>query len=225
METTTKINTPSFSEQVALLKEQIKSVAPAEILSVFSKEAEDLGISEVAKNALQPGVEAPLFTLPDAAGNLVSLQDVLNKGSVVLSFYRGIWCPYCNLQLNLFQQILPQIRAYNSTLIAVSPNTADHSMSMKEKHSLEFDVLSDFDNLVAKQYHIVFSQSDHVADVGKKLGADISVFNGVNKREIPVPATFIIDRKGIIRFTFANGNYTKRVEPQKLLDELGKMSG
>jgi len=224
MKTNTKINIPSFSEQVALLKEQMKTAAPAEILSVFSKEAEDLGISEVAKNALQPGMEAPLFTLPDAVGNLISLQDALNKGSVVISFYRGIWCPYCNLQLKLFQEILPQIRAHNSTLIAVSPNTPDYSMSMKVKHSLEFDVLSDFDNLVAKQYHIVFCQSDHVAEVGKKLGADISVFNGVNKREIPVPATFIIDRKGIIRFTFAYGNYTKRVEPQKLLDELGKIS-
>jgi len=101
MKTNTKINIPSFSEQVALLKEQMKTVAPAEILSVFSKEAEDLGISEVAKNVLQPGMEAPLFTLPDAVGNLISLQDALNKGSVVLSFYRGIWCPYCNLQLKL----------------------------------------------------------------------------------------------------------------------------
>ena len=95
---------------------------------------------------------------------------------------------------------------------------------MKEKHTLAYDVLSDFDNQIAKQYKIVFSQSDAVAEVGKKVGADIAAFNGTGNREIPVPATFIIDRQGIIRFTFANGDYTKRVEPQTLLDALTKIS-
>src|SRR6202035_3355549 len=112
----------------------------------------------------------------------------------------------------------PRIKALGSTLIAVSPNTPDHSLSMKEKHALAYEVLSDFDNRTAKQYKIVFSQSEAVASVGKTLGADIAVFNGVPTREIPVPTTFVIDRHGIIRFTFADGNYTKRVEPQTVLD-------
>jgi peroxiredoxin len=214
---------PSFKEQVDELKEQMKAAAPAEILAVFSKEAEDLGLSDVAKNALQPGTRAPLFTLPNATGSLRSLSDALGTGNVVLTFYRGIWCPYCNLQLKIYQEILPRIEAMGASLLAVSPNIPDHSLSMKEKHALSYEVLSDFDNQIAKQYKIVFSQSDAVADMGKKVGVDIAAFNGVAKREIPVPATFIIDRQGIIRFTFANGDYTKRVEPQTVLDALASL--
>jgi len=177
MEAKTKTAVPSWDEQVHALKEQMKNAAPAEILSVFSKEAEDLGLSDVAKNALKPGRVAPAFELPNATGNLISLVDVLGKGNVVLTFYRGLWCPYCNLQLKLYQEILPQIRELNANLIAISPNTPDHSLSMKEKHALGYEVLSDFDNHVAKQYKIVFTQAEHVAEVGKKLGADISAFN------------------------------------------------
>ena len=95
---------------------------------------------------------------------------------------------------------------------------------MKEKHELEYEVLSDFDNHVARQYKIVFTQADHVAEVGKKLGADISAFNGTDKNEIPVPATFIIGKDGIIRFTFAHGDYTKRIEPQQVLDVLSRLN-
>jgi peroxiredoxin len=224
METKSPAGVPSFKEQVAVLKEQMKMAAPADILSVFSKEAEDLGSSDVTKNALKPGTPAPLFTLPNATGSLISLASALSKGNVVLTFYRGIWCPYCNLQLKIYQDILPRIEALGASLLAVSPNSPDHSLSMKEKHTLAYEVLSDFDNQIAKQYKIVFSQSDAVAEVGKKVGADIAAFNGTGKREIPAPATFIIDRQGIIRFTFANGDYTKRVEPQTLLDALTKIS-
>ncbi|HMI68002.1 MAG TPA: peroxiredoxin-like family protein [Cyclobacteriaceae bacterium] len=224
METKTNVAVPSWDEQVHALKEQMKNAAPAEILSVFSKEAEDLGLSDVAKNALKPGRVAPAFELPNATGNLISLVDALRKGNIVLTFYRGLWCPYCNLQLKLYQEILPQIRELNANLIAISPNTPDHSLSMKEKHDLGYEVLSDFDNHVAKQYKIVFTQADHVAEVGKKLGADISAFNGTDKNEIPVPATFIIDKDGIIRFTFAHGDYTKRIEPQQVLDVLSRLN-
>jgi peroxiredoxin len=211
---------PSFNEQVKGLKEQIKNAIPSEISAVFFKEAEDLGLSDVAKNALKPGTKAPLFSLPDAAGNLISLTNALSRGSVVLTFYRGVWCPYCNLQLKTYQEVLPQIQALGATLIAISPNAPDHSLSMKEKHALAYDVLSDFDNQIARQYKIVFTQSETVAAVGKALGADIAVFNGVATREIPVPATFIIDQQGTIRFTFADGDYTKRIEPQTILDVL-----
>jgi peroxiredoxin len=223
VETNLVAHVPSFNEQVKGLKEQIKNALPSEISAVFFKEAEDLGQSDVAKNALKPGAKAPLFSLPDATGNLISLAEALSKGTVVLTFYRGIWCPYCNLQLKTYQEILPRIKALGATLIAVSPNTPDHSLSMKEKHALAYEVLSDFDNRTAKQYKIVFSQSEAVASVGKTLGADIAVFNGVPTREIPVPTTFVIDRQGIIRFTFADGNYTKRVEPQTVLDVLATL--
>jgi len=223
METKTLADIPSFKEQVDLLREQMKSAAPADILAVFSKEAEDLGLSGVEKNALKPGTVAPLFTLPNATGSLISLTDALSKGNVVLTFYRGLWCPYCNLQLKIYQEILPRIEALGVSLVAVSPNTPDNSLSMKERHALAYEVLSDSDNQIAKQYKIVFSQSDAVAAVGKKVGADIASFNGVDKREIPVPATFIIDRQGIIRFTFAKGDYTKRVEPQTVLDALATL--
>ena len=223
METKSLAIMPSFEGQAEALKEQMKNMAPADILAVFSKEAADLGLSDVAKNVLKPGSHAPLFTLPNATGALISLADALTKGNVVLTFYRGVWCPYCNLQLKIYQEILPLIEALGASLLAVSPNTPDHSLSMKEKHALAYEVLSDFDNQAAKQYKIVFSQSDAVAEVGKKVGADIAAFNGTAKREIPVPATFIIDRQGTIRFVFANGDYTKRVEPKAVLDALATL--
>lgn len=220
MESTNELAVPVYDEQLQVLKQQLGAMAPAHVLAVFSEEQAELSQSGIAKNALQPGVEAPLFTLPDATGNNVSLQNELKNNNVILTFYRGVWCPFCNLQLKLYQEILPQIKALGATLIAVSPMTPDNSISMKEKHSLEFSVLSDFDNATARKYGIVFTQAAHVAEVGIQLGADIAKFNGVEKREVPIPATFFIGKDGLIKHTFAEGDYTKRLEPQQILNIL-----
>jgi peroxiredoxin len=175
---------------------------------------------------LLPGAIAPQFELPNASGKLVALKDALSHGNVVLTFYRGTWCPFCNLQLKLYQDILSQIKSLGASLIAVSPMTPDNSLSFKEKHSLEFEVLSDIGNAVSSKYGIVYKVDKKAIEVTLKLGLDTpSVFNGTDKWELPLPATFIINDKGIIVHTFIEKDYTKRMEPEQILDILKQIKG
>jgi peroxiredoxin len=215
---------PSYKEQVQILKNHQKSNAPDEILSVFIQEQQEMIQSEIGKNALQQGSKAPLFTLPNATGNLISLKDALSKSNVVLTFYRGTWCPFCNLQLKMYQDILPQIKSLGASLIAVSPMTPDNSLTFKEKNSLEFEVLSDHGNLVSSQYGIVYTVLRKAIDITLKMGQDTpSVFNGTDKWELPLPATFIINKEGVIVARFLDKDYTKRMEPQEIVDILKRI--
>jgi peroxiredoxin len=227
METKTELTAlPSYKEAVQVLKNEQKNTMPDEILSVFIEEQELMGKSKIAGKALRPGSMAPDFSLPNASGKIVALKDTLAQGNVVLTFYRGAWCPFCNLQLKGYQDILPQIEALGASLIAVSPMTPDNTLSIKEKHSLEFEVLSDVGNKASRQYGIVYDISQKVIDITLKLGLNTpSVFNGTDKWELPLPATFIIDRKGVIVNTFVEGDYTRRMEQLDILTILKQIQG
>jgi peroxiredoxin len=222
METKNELSTVnSYKEQVQILKAEQKKTAPDEILSVFIEEQHDMIQSEIGKNALRPGSVAPLFILPNAAGKLISLKDALAKGNVVLTFYRGTWCPFCNLQLRMYQEILPEIKALGASLIAVSPMTPDNSLTFKEKHSLEFEVLSDHGNVTSSKYGIVYTVLKKAIDVTLKMGVNTpSVFNDTDKWELPLPATFILDKEGVIIARFLDKDYTKRMEPKEILNIL-----
>src|SRR5215472_4562065 len=131
---------------------QAKSQIPADLLQELLRPIEQLIRSGAVEKVLGEGVRAPDFTLPDAMGNAVTLSHLLTQGPVVMSFYRGSWCPYCNLELRAYQRILPQLQELGATLVAISPQTADHSLSLVEKQHLSFAVLSDVGNHVARQF-------------------------------------------------------------------------
>jgi peroxiredoxin len=214
----------TLEQQIAQFNAQLATQAPPQVIDQISQHINRLIESGVEKNALQVGEKAPSFTLPDALGRQISLAGLLQQGPVVVTFYRGEWCPYCNLQLHAYQQVLPQIKELGASLIAISPQTPDHSLSMSEKHELAFPVLSDQGNKVARQFGLVYSVEEDIRTLFKSIGSDIPAFNGDESWEIPVPGTFIISQDGTIRLTYADADYTHRLEPSALLESLRTMS-
>ena len=214
----------TLEQQIHEFHVQLATQAPPQVVDQFRQHINTLMASGVEKNALKVGEKAPSFTLPDALGRPVSLAGLLQQGPAVVTFYRGEWCPYCNLQLHAYQQVLPQIKELGASLVAISPQTPDHSLSLSEKHELAFPVLSDQGNQVARQFGLVYSIEGQTRTLLKSLGSDIPAFNGDESWELPVPGTFIISQDGTIRLTYADADYTHRLEPSALLDGLRIMS-
>ncbi len=170
---------------------------------------------------LAVGEQAPEFTLNDAVGNAVSFSELRGRGPVVLTFYRGEWCPWCNIQLRHLEQALPKFRALGATLVAISPQTPDHSLSLTEKHELEFPVLSDLDQSVIKAYKLQFALSGDLEDLQVNVFQnDPATQNADGSRTLPVPATFVVDRQGVIRASFVNADWRVRVDPNDVLEVL-----
>jgi peroxiredoxin len=145
---------------------------------------------------------------------------MLNNGPVVLSFYRGGWCPFCSLELQALQGILPEIRARGASLISVSPEKPDNSLSTAEKYNLEFEVLSDQANRTAREYGLLFTVHEEMRPLYLEWGFDVPVCNGDDSWELPVPATYIIDTNGVVRAAFIDKDYTKRMEPDDIIAAL-----
>lgn len=193
---------------------------PADIRQIMHRAGQELADSGQADRALAVGAQAPAFHLPSATGNPVSLADLIKTGPVVLTFYRGAWCPYCNIALRAFQQHHDEITARGARLVAVSPQVPDESLSLAEQHQLVFSVLSDVGSDTAKQYGLAFDLPDDLATVYDKLGFDLQRVNGGHPRTLPLPATYVIDREGVIRWAFVDTDYTKRAEPADVLAAL-----
>jgi peroxiredoxin len=173
-------------------------------------------------HALKVNDSAPYFSLPDAFGHENSLRTLLRTGPVVISFYRGEWCPFCNLELRALQQALPEITKLGANLIAISPEKPDNGIVLTEKNKLTFPVLSDFRNAVAGQFGIVFRVGDKVQDLSRNVFRnDLALRNGEDSYDLPVPATFVIDGRRIVRFAHVDVDYmTGRVEPEEVIAAL-----
>ena len=211
----------SYQENLFELNKQLQGMLPTNVLDTFDKEANEMQKTYQSILKVKAGDKAPEFSLPNALNKEVTLNSLLQKGKVVLVFYRGNWCPYCNLQLNLYQKSLDEIEKLGALLVAVSPQTPDNSLNMTEKNELKFEVLSDVGNKVTRQYTKVFRFSDAGFDILKELGYDFNSFYGNDSREIPVPAVFVINQKGIITFAKTEGgDYRNRVEIEEILNAL-----
>ncbi len=211
----------SYQEGLKELVGQLGEMLPASALETFNRDAANLASAHPLPLKLNPGDKAPDFSLPNALGETIRLSDFLAHGSVVLVFYRGAWCPYCNLQLSLYQQVIEEIESAGARLLAVSPQTADASLSLSEKQGLRFEVLSDVGNVVARQYTTVFRNADAPVRAMTGLGFDFDGHYADDSREIPVPAVFIISREGLVTFARSEGgDYRMRVEPADILKAL-----
>jgi peroxiredoxin len=180
------------------------------------------GVDDVTSSGVAPGLAvgdvAPGFTLNDAVGNRVVLADLLAEGPVVLTFYRGEWCPYCNLQLRALQEALPDITSAGATLVAISPQAPDHGLTMTEKHELAFPVLSDVDQTVSEAYKVRFDVTGDLEDLQVNVFQnDPAKQNANGQRTLPVPSTFIIGRDGTVRFASINADWRVRVDPADLI--------
>jgi peroxiredoxin len=170
---------------------------------------------------LDVGSRAPDFTLPNAFGEPVSLADALAEGPVVLTFYRGAWCPFCNLELRALKESLPAFRAHGARVIAVTPQKPGRSLEQVKEDGYPFEILSDLDNDVMTAYNLFFRvPEDLVTLYRERFGLDLADYNGDGRYVLPVPATFVIDREGVIRAAFADVDYKRRMQPADILAAL-----
>ncbi|WBO68966.1 peroxiredoxin-like family protein [Streptomyces camelliae] len=214
----------SLNAELRVFYEARQQQIPAEVRQVMQRAGQELADSGQVDRALTAGERAPGFRLPSVTGQTVALEGLIAEGPVVLTFYRGAWCPYCNIALRALQQHHTDITARDARLVAVSPQIPDESLSLAEKHSLTFDVLSDIGSDTAKQYGLAFDLPDDLAAVYEKLGFDLQRVNDGHPRTLPLPATYVIDREGVIRWAFVNSDYTKRAEPSDIIAALDALS-
>ena len=215
----------SMSQAAAEYKAKVQGML-GEKFSVLTGDMERVRAAGTVNNALKVGQSVPEFTLPDAFGNEVSLKTLLARGPVVISFYRGEWCPFCNLELLALQEALPKIKELGASLIAISPEKPDHGIVATEKNKLTFPVLSDLGNKVARQFGIVFQVGQELREFSKNVFKnDLALRNGDQSYELPVPATFVIDKPGTVRFAHADVDYMLgRVEPEVVVATLQKIA-
>lgn len=178
---------------------------------------------DAAKTAPNVGAKMPSFTLNDALGKPVSSADLLKKGNLVVVFYRGAWCPFCNAYLHKLQKSLSQIKENGGTLVAISVENADRSMAIAKKNELNFTVLSDPNLNVARTFGIVYQLSDATNEKYKGFGLDLAKYNETEKAELPISATYVVSKKGEIVYAFIEPDYQKRAEPEVILQELAKL--
>jgi peroxiredoxin len=190
---------------------------------VLKKATDDLIASGLAEKAMKQGATAPDFSLPNANGKLVKLSELLKSGPVVLAFYRGGWCPYCNKQLASYQAALPEMKQLGATLVAVTPQKPDRSLTQIEKANLEFEVLSDNGLKVARQFGLVFTMPPDTRPIYQGFGIDLEAWNGNASWELPMPGTYIIGKDRVIKYAFVKADYSQRAEASALIDALKTM--
>lgn len=186
---------------------------PTDIAAAMSKTDLALVASGILDAALTAGNQAPDSALSNARGGVVRLSHTLASGPVVLSFYRGGWCRYCTLELRALQKALPEFKAAGAALIAVSPQTPDESLSTVEKNDLTLPVLSDPGSRVARAFGIAFDLADGVRPTFTSFGHARPDRNGDESWVLPLPATYVVDRDGIIAFAHVDVDVRKRLEP------------
>src|SRR5882672_10022040 len=196
-------------------------MVPAERLAIVDRTAEQLSHSGIAERALKIGDPAPSFGLPDGDGMLWHSEDLLRTGPLVIVFYRGRWCAYCNAQLAALQEIHPQIAAAGASLVAISPQTQKHSYMTRDMHKLRFPVLNDAGNQVARKFGLVYRLSPEMQAMYESIMTKLPGYNGDQSWELPLAATFIVQLDGKISWARIDADWRQRPEPEELLRAVG----
>lgn len=194
--------------------------APAAVVAIMHRVTEELIASGQAQRALHAGDRAPDFSLPDSGGKLVSSSRLLSKGPIVLTFYRGFWCPYCNFDLAALEEARGEIEKRGASLVAVSQQTAANSRKSQSANKLGFPILGDKGGALAEKFGIRWHVPDDLKLVHKQVGADLEVFNGDDSWTLPMPARYVLGRDGIIAYSEVNPDYTRRPEPSDVFPAL-----
>ena len=215
---------PELKDQLEETVQAFMSGLPEADAQLTAKSFEKLHASDTGDSAINTGDTAPDFELPNATGGTVRLYETLDKGPVILNFYRGGWCPFCNLELQALQSRLQEIKDLGATLIGISPETPDNSLTTAEKHRLGFDVLSDLGNNTVRDYGLIFTVYEEMRPLYLKWGLDLPALNGDNSWELPVPATYLVGKDKVVRTAHVDKDYTKRMEPDLVLAALRSLA-
>lgn len=207
----------SLAEELEAFAARGRQNPDPERVAVYRKAAEAVAATDILDTALREGDRAPMFELPDAYGETVRLSDILQRGPAIISFYRGSWCPFCNLELRALQRELASVADAGATLVAISPNTPDESLGLIDKHVLTFPVLSDHDNAVARQFNLVFEMEEGLVEYYRNHDRNVAAMNGSDRWELPVPATYVVDQDGVIQYAYVDLNHRVRAEPSEVI--------
>jgi peroxiredoxin len=191
---------------------------PPKVTAIIREVTKDHVSSFDFSSTIKVGDTLPPFSLSDALGKELTSQELLSKGPLLLTFYRGEWCPFCNLALSALQKNLSTIQAKGVTLVAITPELPNGTLTMTEKHELKFPVLTDLKSKYAKELGITWKQPEVMMEVFNNFGNDLDKRNGDDSHLLPVPATLLVDREGVVRNLFIDPDYTKRLEPATALE-------
>lgn len=222
--TLAKKQSKSLTEQLQEKAEASAEKSPQEVRQIMLGALDDLRNKKVTEKALQKGAEMPDFELPDVTRGLVDTEALRKQGPLVIVFYRGGWCPYCNLQLRDIQKHIKKFNSLGAKVLAISPEAPDQSRTTVKKNNLGFYVLSDLKGDVAKSFGLSFKLPDDLISLYKKFGIDLKKHNANKKWELPLAATYIVDRSGQVQYAFVDVDYKKRSETTDLLKVLKELN-
>ena len=201
-------------------KELIAKYVPSETQAIHAQAVAELKARRLAANILPVGDQTPAFELPDHDGKLVSSSDLLAKGRLAVCFIRGRWCPFCVGQMEAMNLTLPQIDQAGAMLVAISPQTVKQSFFMHDQHKLRFPLLADAGNKVARQFGLTYRVPETQESIYRRAFVNLPFTNGDESWELPIPATYILDRDGTVLYSSADEDYTQRPEPSDILRAL-----
>ncbi|WP_027394209.1 peroxiredoxin-like family protein [Aquimarina latercula] len=210
----------SLTEQLKARAAQSANKYPETIHKIMNNGISELRNSQLVNRSLKTGDKIPEIKLPNAADKNISIQELLVTKKVVLTFYRGGWCPYCNLELQALQAHQDQFEELGATLVAISPETPDNSLNTSEKNNLSFEVLSDIDNKIANEFNLIFTLPKDLIEVYKGFGIDLIKSNGNEDHQLPIAATYVIDQDGTITYDFIKEDYKERADPEEIIKHL-----
>lgn len=215
----------SLQQQLDAFKAQFKQQAPEAAFNAFARSTQELIDSNQASRALKKGDTAPTFILNDQDGNPVSLQALLDKGPVVVSFYRGVWCPYCNIELQALEAAAKDIREKGASLVAISMQRQADSRKSQRDNNLSFPILTDTAGELAEQFGIRWAVQDYVIEFKKMFNVVLPEIHGDGQWNLPMPARYVIGTDGVVAYAEVNPDYTQRPEPSDLFPVLDGLRG
>lgn len=211
---------PSLAEQISSWNAEHAAEFPEEVQQIFAAKTQEIIGSKLPETCLSKGDEAPDFAVTNTAGESISLQEKLERGPAILSFYRGTWCPYCNIEFAALLDQLPHFRSRKAAVLALSPQVKERR---EDVVMVGFEDLCDRGNEIARSYGLVYPLGEEIAKIYRGFGIHLDQLNGDDSLELPLPATYIVDREATIRYAFTSGDISERAEPGELVEVLAEM--
>ncbi|WP_343563022.1 peroxiredoxin-like family protein [Kiloniella sp. b19] len=211
----------SLADQLTERRTASAQNLPSDVHAAMMNATKFLKESGIEDAAPKAGEKLLSFELPNQNGDRRKLEDLLQNGPLVITFYRGGWCPYCNMELRAFQLELDAIKAAGAGLVAITPELPDASLSTTEKNELGFEVLSDVNSAYARELGLVFTLAEELRPIYKSFGIEVEQHNGEGQFDLPLSATFIVNSDGTIKSAFVDADYTYRQEPSEVVKALG----
>lgn len=220
-ETNPSDSTPTLREKIEAWSAEHAADFPPEIQQLFADKTEEILKSDILGNSIREGQHSPDFTLPTTKGHAINLNEQVHSGPVILSFYRGTWCPYCNLEFDELLRSIPRFRDVGASILAVSPQVIDRR---DEDFADGFLDLCDRGNQVARQFGLLYPLGERIREVYEQFGIRLDELNADSSYEVPVPATYLIDRGLEVRYVGANADISQRAEPRELFERIKEIA-